>query len=91
MLANTLVLLKYKFVNSVTFAVVKNFCNTLSVIFASPNALPLPPDVNDCENIRALVIIFPDFFSIIYINRNFGLGAKLAARYYKLYLLFRWI
>jgi hypothetical protein len=72
-LAYTLALLKYKLVNSITLAVVKNGLSAASVIFALP---PRPlndtlPD-NICENIRALVIIFPDFFSIIYNTKNLG-------------------
>ena len=70
-LAYTLALLKYKLVNSITLAVVKNGLNDASVIFALPPPNDVLPD-NNCENIRALVIIFPDFFSIIYNIKNLG-------------------
>jgi hypothetical protein len=70
-LANTLVLVKYKFANSNTFAVVRNGCTLANVTFPDPPPLPLDaPPV--CENIRALVILFPDFFSIIYNTKNLG-------------------
>jgi hypothetical protein len=77
-LANTLVLVKYKFANSTTFAVVRNGCTLANVTFPDPTALPAAPPV--CENIRALVILFPDLFSIIYNTKNLGQADKYPQR-----------
>jgi hypothetical protein len=51
----------------------------LEVVRVSQAAtLPAAPPV--CENIRALVILFPDLFSIIYNTKNLGQADKYPQR-----------
>jgi hypothetical protein len=57
---------------------VRNGCTLANVTFAeTPPFAALPPD---CENIRALVILFPDLFSIIYNTKNLGQADKYPQR-----------
>ena len=63
-LENTLKFEKYRLEVSLTLAVVRNGSNAAKDKVRL--ALALAPPMPDCENIRALVILFPEFLSNIY-------------------------